>query len=58
MNFNPGGEFFDLCTNFKELESDRVKIGCGKTSIFQIPASEIVHYRISQVEKDQPKLID
>ena len=58
MNFYPGGKLFDLSANFNELESDRVKIGCGKTSVFQMSASEIVYYRISQVEKNQPKLID
>lgn len=42
MNFNPGGKFFDLSTNFNKLESDRVKIGCGKTSILQyVPVSFI-----------------
>ena len=58
MNFNSCRQLLDLPSDLDELESNRIKIGLGKTGVFQVPVSEIMKGHISQVEKDQFELID
>ena len=58
MHLYPCGQLLDLPGDLDESESNRIKIGLGKTGVLQVLISEIMQGHISQVEKDQPELVD
>ena len=58
MHLYPCGQLLDLPSNFYESESNRIKIGFGKTGVLQVLVSEIMQGHVSQVKKDQPELVN